>query len=194
MCKCKQPMVGISMIEMLVTLVILSIGLVGLARLQTTSIKESFDSAQRSHAAWHVQELVERMRANPEGQADGYALASADEALCANGPTKFCSDFFNGLAKVEAAADCTANEVAEFDVWELSCGFELADTTSSARSHLLLDGVGLTLGCEDADAGDAELCSEGSDFTATLNWVSTSAEVAGTTESSSKAISLVVRP
>ena len=108
---------GFSLIEVLVTLLILSVGLLGLAVLQTNSIKEGVDSGQRSQAAWLVQELVERMRANEDGHVTGYTAAAGDANLCANGPAKFCSDYFNGTVKTNAATNCTADEMAEFDVW-----------------------------------------------------------------------------
>ena len=187
-------MTGLSMIEVLVTLLIISVGLIGQAILQTTSVKESFDAAQRSQAAWQVQELVERIRANTDGQSDGYATAIANEALCDDGPTKVCSDHFDGTNKVDAATDCTADEMAEFDVWEMACGFEFAGATSSAREQMLLTDTGFTLICEDADVTDADLCAVGSDFTASLNWMSASAEQAATGETSEKAVSFTVRP
>jgi type IV pilus assembly protein PilV len=185
---------GFSLIEVLVTLIILSIGLLGLAALQTTSVREGFDSGQRSQATWLAQELVERMRANPGGQKAGYTAAAADANLCTSGPAKYCSDHFDGVGKADAEANCSANELAEFDVLELTCGFVRANTISGSQDHLRLTGNGLALACVDSDGTDADPCSTGSNFTATLTWTSSAADHHGTNEATAKTMSFVVRP
>lgn len=55
---------GFSLIEVLVTIVVLSIGLLGLAGLQATAIKNSYASYQRSLANLQTQDAVERLWAN----------------------------------------------------------------------------------------------------------------------------------
>ena len=185
---------GFSLIEVLVTFLVLTIGLLGLAILQSASIKEGIDSGQRSQAAWLVQELVERMRANRDGLANGYTAAASDASLCNDGPLKICSDHLDGGIKTNAATNCNANEMAEFDIWELSCGFIRANTVSSASEQIALTVDGLTLSCVDIDTTDADACSAGSDFTATLNWISISADAASSNEDETKSIAYVVRP
>jgi len=190
----KHNSAGFSLIEVLVTFLVLSIGLLGLAGLQSTSIKQGIDSGQRSQAAWVMQELVERMRANRDGLASGYTAATGNDDLCDDGPAKICSDHLNGGVKTNAATNCTANEMAEFDVWELTCGFTRSNTVSGAMEQLILAGDGLTLSCVDVDTTDADPCTAGSDFTATLNWVSTVADASSSTESEAKTIAYIVRP
>ena len=56
---------GVTLIEILVTVLILSIGLLGLAALQSTSIKLSYDSYLRSQAEFLAYDLIDRARANP---------------------------------------------------------------------------------------------------------------------------------
>ncbi len=185
---------GFSLIEVLVTFLVLSIGLLGLAGLQSTSIKQGLDSGQRSQAAWLIQELVERMRANKDGLASGYTNATGNNNLCDDGPAKICSDHLDDGTKTNAATNCTANEMAEFDVWELTCGFTRANTVSGAAEQLLLSGDGLTLSCVDIDTTDADPCTTGSDFTATLNWTSLAAEAATSNESEAKSIAYTIRP
>tara|TARA_B100000676_G_C17928435_1_gene759457 strand:+ start:214 stop:855 length:642 start_codon:yes stop_codon:yes gene_type:complete len=185
---------GFSLIEVLVTLLVLSIGLMGLSALQAASIRDGFDAGQRSQATWLVQELAERMRANVDGQANGYTAAAARANLCDGGPTKYCSDYFNGASKTNAANDCSADEVAEFDVWELTCGFDRTNTVSGPLDHLSLGANGLQLTCNDADTGDADPCSTGSDFTAVLNWTSASADATSSNENAAKTITFIVRP
>lgn len=62
---------GFTLIEVLVALVILSIGLLGLAGLQAAAIKNTGASGQRSIAMNLAMDISDRMRANPAGLADG---------------------------------------------------------------------------------------------------------------------------
>lgn len=52
---------GFSLIEVLVTLVIFSIGLLGMAALQTRALKNTYASFQRSLATLQAQDLVDRL-------------------------------------------------------------------------------------------------------------------------------------
>lgn len=69
---------GYMLIEVLVTIGILSVGLLGLAALQMTSLKASDSALKRSQAAIRIAELSNRMRANPQGvNSGGYHLGAA---------------------------------------------------------------------------------------------------------------------
>ena len=144
---------GFSLMEVLIALFIISIGLLGVAGLQSTLIKDGFDTAQRSQMIWLGQELVARMRANEDGQVSGYLNAAADGNLCDSGPVKYCSDYFDAGtgAKVNAAGDCSADEVAEFDIWELRCGYENAGANSNAMDNILITGIAVD--CSDQVGG-----------------------------------------
>lgn len=53
---------GISMIEVLVTIVITSVALLGLAAVLTKSMQSTFDASQRTTAVWAANDFVERYR------------------------------------------------------------------------------------------------------------------------------------
>lgn len=55
---------GIGLIEVLVTVVVLSIGLLGIAALQVMSKQSNFEAVQRSTASMLANDMIERMRAN----------------------------------------------------------------------------------------------------------------------------------
>lgn len=55
---------GFSLIEVLVSLVILSVGLLGIAGLQVRSLKATQDTVQRNTAAMLTKDIIERMRSN----------------------------------------------------------------------------------------------------------------------------------
>lgn len=63
----RRPSQGFSLIEVLVALLILSIGVVGVTGVQLSSIKFNQVSQQRSYAAQHALSITERMRSNLEG-------------------------------------------------------------------------------------------------------------------------------
>ena len=55
---------GFTLIEILVTLVIISVGLLGIAGLHSMSLRNNFDALIRSHASALADEIADRMRSN----------------------------------------------------------------------------------------------------------------------------------
>ncbi|WP_439887518.1 type IV pilus modification protein PilV [Pseudomonas sp. MBLB4123] len=111
---------GSSLIEVLVTLLVFTVGMLGLAALQLNALQGATDSAQRSQTTWILQDIAERIRANPEGTAGDYATAPD----CTAAPATMCADHYSpqGGAKVNAA-NCTASQMAAFDRWEAQCSY-----------------------------------------------------------------------
>jgi type IV pilus assembly protein PilV len=62
---------GFTLVEVLVALVILAIGLLGIAMMQTTALTANQGGYLRSQAVLQVQDIVERMRANAQGVGEG---------------------------------------------------------------------------------------------------------------------------
>jgi len=70
---------GFTLVEVLVAVVILAIGLLGLAGLQLSSLQASQQAYLRSQATVLSQDIVERMRANRTAALNGdYDVAMAD--------------------------------------------------------------------------------------------------------------------
>lgn len=55
---------GMTLVEVLVTLVIISVGLLGVAALQLTTVRNNQDAYVRSQAAMLASDMLDRMRAN----------------------------------------------------------------------------------------------------------------------------------
>ncbi|MGL5201861.1 MAG: type IV pilus modification protein PilV, partial [Aeromonas veronii] len=55
---------GFSLLEVMITAVILSLGLLGLVALQTHSKFASYEARQRTIASWLANDMVERVRIN----------------------------------------------------------------------------------------------------------------------------------
>lgn len=68
-----QASAGFSLVEVLVALVVLSIGLLGLAGLQTRGVRDNHGAYLRTQATFSAKDLVDRMRANrPAALAGNY--------------------------------------------------------------------------------------------------------------------------
>jgi type IV pilus assembly protein PilV len=100
---------GVSLIEVLVTLIIISVALLGTASLQVMSKQSNFQAVQRVSAAQLVNDLMQRMRNNREG-LDNY-LPDDDLGVGSLGtaPAVDCA---------ADAADCTTIQLADYDLWQ----------------------------------------------------------------------------
>ena len=104
----KTHQLGFSMIEVLVTIAILMIGLLGLAALQTNATIAELEAYQRSQALVLVQDMADRIAAN-KADADSYkrddiGLAVANCASLTGAALDLC-EWGNKLA---GAAEVTA--------------------------------------------------------------------------------------
>lgn len=97
---------GASLLEVLVALFVLSIGLLGLAGLQSISLRFNHQSYERTQATLLTSYIVDRMRANPAGvRQNDYLLTTAT-----NVPPAYSIDCGN------PATPCTnPNDLAKYD-------------------------------------------------------------------------------
>jgi type IV pilus assembly protein PilV len=94
---------GFSLLEVLIALLVLSLGLLGLAALQTFGLKFTYQSYQRTQATYLIGDIIERMRANPVGtRNNGYLIGMTGSAPA---PSQDC-----------LTSTCTATEMAQFDL------------------------------------------------------------------------------
>lgn len=72
---------GMSLIEVMIAMVLLSFGLMGMLGLKLTGLKVAGQSNSRSLAAVHANDIIDRMRANPVRAVAGqYQIALAAAA------------------------------------------------------------------------------------------------------------------
>jgi type IV pilus assembly protein PilV len=76
---------GFSLIEVLVALLVLSIGLLGLAGLQTRGLQGNQGSLLRSQAVKRGEDILDRMRANPTAARGGSYNIALDSAPAGTG-------------------------------------------------------------------------------------------------------------
>ncbi|MDE1460533.1 type IV pilus modification protein PilV [Spartinivicinus poritis] len=174
---------GIGLIEVLITILVIAIGLLGLAGMQAQSMKSTYQSGQRSQAIWMAQELAERMRANPSAVSNQHylnAINTVRAEITANpGSDKPCST----PSPACNASICNEEQLARYDVWELFC----ADTSTTP-----LPRVNPYLVCTPAS------CADGSDLHITLEWEEAQTNLQRTTKttgsgSDNPTVELIIR-
>ena len=80
----KKSVKGVSLIEVLVSVLILAIGLMGIAAMQATALSNSQSSLERSQAVIHTYSIMEAMRANvTAARANAYSPANDSGWICA---------------------------------------------------------------------------------------------------------------
>lgn len=96
---------GFTLLELLIALLVLSIGLLGLAALQTIGLRSNQMASMRTVATQMTYDMTDRMRANP----DGLTIANQYYVLGTGDPTPT-------IATDCDAEACTTEELADFDL------------------------------------------------------------------------------
>lgn len=109
---------GFSLIEIMVTVAITTIGLVGLVALMLESDRSIQDSTGRSIAILMVDDISNRIKANTDGITNYDTDNNAVD--CTNTPATRCADYHSGSAR-SGAANCSAQQMAVFDLWDVAC-------------------------------------------------------------------------
>ncbi len=113
---------GFSLIEVLVALLVLSIGLLGLAALQTTGLALNHQSYERTQAVLQAYDIIDRMRANKSGT--GSTINSTyDSVALGNLPT---------VSVDCATSSCTGANLAIYDI----------NRWNAANANILAEGKG----------------------------------------------------
>lgn len=102
---------GFTMIEVLVTFVILAVGVLGVVSLLTSSKTSEYESVQRARAITMADSMLEKIRGNPQAisTTPGYAIGTTnplDGTVYASEPAPNC-----------VTASCTPVELANHDLW-----------------------------------------------------------------------------
>lgn len=99
---------GITLLESLVSIVILAVGVLGLLGVQMRTLAETQTSVRRAQAVRLIEDLSERLKSNPAGFRN---LADYVAPWSDMGGTAPAADAC-------IAAACTSKKLAERDVWE----------------------------------------------------------------------------
>lgn len=110
---------GLSMIELLVAVLVLAIGVLGITALQMVSLQNNRGALFRAEAVQLAYDMMDRIRANPQGTPVGAAY----DGLALSGAPP-------GAANC-VAANCSQAQMVDFDqaVWKCSLGGFHTDAT-----------------------------------------------------------------
>ena len=113
--KRKKQNSGFTLLEVLIALLILSVGLLGLASLQTRGLAMGHNAYLRSQAVLLTRDMAERIRVN-----SNYVLATE-----ASSTTVYTIDYNQTPTNTDcSAASCTPVQLAQYDIdqWLTSLG------------------------------------------------------------------------
>lgn len=96
---------GFSLLEVLIALVILSVGLLGIAAMLSTTVKSNDSAYMRSQATALAYNIIDRMRANQNAAQNGFYN------IAIGTPAPGSSTICNG-----SIANCSATSLADFDL------------------------------------------------------------------------------
>lgn len=134
------------MVEVMVSVIIFSVGLIGVARLQVVAKQSNYDAVQRVAATSIAQDMLSRMRANYSELAS-YVSANGSRtigrgSLGANEPSPKCDS---------SGASCSSTELVTHDLWEIE---QLLDgNTEQDADGNNVGGLNLPTMCITSNAG-----------------------------------------
>ncbi|MCM2132213.1 type IV pilus modification protein PilV [Larsenimonas rhizosphaerae] len=152
---------GFSLLEVLVTLVVVSIGLMGAVALQVSSLRASDAALQRTRATLLAEGMIERIQANATSQA--LALYNVGE----NETPPLGTGRWPHIA---CSAACDSSAWAGRDLWDLDQQLQrridgsVADALPLAGSCIAIDGsqVSVSVVWQGSGGGDLAVTSCGS--------------------------------
>ena len=111
--------IGFSLLEILISLVIMSVGMVGLAGLKIVAIKGENESHFRHEASLLMMELADRIRANSAG-VDAGSYEAHGSISVTTAPSVLCDE-----------GSCSASQLATFDMYSVAKKISVAVPGSS---------------------------------------------------------------
>ena len=174
---------GFTLIEVLAAMLVIGIGLLGIAGLTAFGVSRSHNAYLTSMASLHSENIAELMRANAAGvAANHYAddQGSVDYDNISDQTFHCRPDIGNADVDDDGAIEvvspgggpCTVAQQAQADIWQWIYAIDKS----------LPDGGG-DVDCQDIDTGDADGCTDGSTHLITVSWLEKDAkDIPGTPE------------
>ena len=139
----RHGQLGVTLIELLITMVIVSIGVLGLAGVQVLSLKQAREAGQKMVALQAANDLLDRIRVNPN--ADYSWPAGAAAANC-------------------ASTTCTPAQMAVFDLTLWDC--RLGQPSTACKTAFGLTDVDF----DRLPDGRGEVSEASGTYTVTVEW------------------------
>lgn len=109
---------GFTLLEALISLLVFSIGMLGMASLQISASRSTTSAYRISQSTWYAYDMLDRMRANQAGTDNG----EYDGIDTADPPSA-----------VDCSGDCTPAEMADVDILEWKT---MVETLPSGRGMI----------------------------------------------------------
>ena len=131
---------GVGLLEVMVTVIVVSVGLIGMAGLQVATKRAGFQASQRTLALSLANDMMQRITLNPVSLT-AYATGAAPvgSGSIASAPTKCLGG--------AAAASCTAAQLVAWDMWEWEQRIDGASTLNKDASNANAGGLVSPSGC-----------------------------------------------
>lgn len=147
------------MIELLISVVIMSVGVLGMAGLQIISMQQNRSALLQGEAALKANDIMDRIQANPSTSYDGVAVTDAP-----------------GLTANCVGSTCSESEMAAYDIVQWQCSINSVD--ADGNPHTVCNNFGITgtmpggfcANGTDPCAGGA-ISLSGNVYTVTIQWV-----------------------
>ena len=129
----KRNQKGFSLIEVLISVLVISVGVLGIVALQVTSTVYAESSIHRGQASMLAREIVERMRVNTDESLAGNYDINTLPAL-----TRVCTG---------AATDCSPSQIREHDLrsWSARVAALLPGSDASIVTDTSVDPVSVVV-------------------------------------------------
>ena len=122
---------GFSLIEILISVLVFGVGILGLGSLQIASLKGSSNAHYKTTASVLAQDLADRMRSNLVAVSNG----RYGEAVSCGTVSRLCR-----------SSACSIEELAIFDIQEIKCGSKRGSRREGGVQGLLPGGE-MTITC-----------------------------------------------
>ncbi len=140
---------GFSLLEVLIALLILSIGLLGMAALQTVSLRSNHGAYQRSQATFLAYGIIDSIRANRDAAlSDGYDIDIGDTNRASTDVADTDINTWRGnieelLPDGDGSIDCDRNGVCTITIqWDVTReGGTARDSTATQQEFTFMTEI-----------------------------------------------------
>ncbi len=161
-CSC---VAGIAILEILIALIVVSIGVLGMAGMQLNGIRIAKGSYNRSQAVLYAETAVAQMRANPSAiESMAYGGLNSLAINCGVKPNPYCYAYPGSGSTTQS---CTNEaEKIENDFFSVVCGHWTGTAAENGIIENLPNGA-IAINCDDA------VCTPTSTYTISVTWSET---------------------
>ena len=136
---------GFSLIEVMVSTLVISVSVLGMTGMQITAKRAGLEAIQRTSATSLAMDLIERMRSNPEALSS-YVTTGLGGGTITVEPSPDCS--------YDSTNTCTIAELAAHDLWEWEQAIDgAAETRMVEGSPVSVGGLFDPTACVSVNGG-----------------------------------------